>query len=689
MKTILFISVILIISSVVCATDEEATAPQGLSTPKLPVFVSRNDNLSTTAAKQLEDLTMHPSVKLTALSSSEQVEYLRSEGCLDNHDVVTRFQELPAYLSREIWKFCALYKEGGLYLDIESPLVDSFKHLQSHGKSVAVLNDSAYPSSIHGSLVLLHQGHSKVAEEMIHVLMETSVAELELSPLFLPTKLYESIQKDTKVDNMFPGNVNDDWLLLEHTCQVDPMVKPNSQANAGYGGIYSYRLTQHCPDLSGFCCTISDTVNKTPVLLTKSLLYPYQLLPELSELPTPYNAEAGHYDEEDLPFIATIREKTHERPDGLITPNFFETLLQNDCLPSSDDCAKCLRDKTGSDCKKCSDVCSCFCKSFCRVPVEEKFIRKELFVKPPSYSRDPTRLVPRIIHQTWFEEVDEEKYPNMSRFIESFKQSGWEYRFYTDDDAANFLSTHFPPEVRQAYDSLIPGAFKADLFRYCVLLVHGGIYADMDIILESNLDFAVSGDIGFMVPVDEPGLPVDHRMCLWNGFIAAAPGHPFLAKVIETVVNNVRNRFTSVDVDQLFCPEPELSVLHAYDTLFTAGPCILGATINKVLGHPLQQSYKAGEMFARGSESGLDFVRSSKKKIPGRTIILSQNKEDVSKMLVLYCILLVISQLLNHILIQRFGLRFCFPCRWVLIGLRCSKRILSLLQQICQILTIG
>ena len=86
--------------------------------------------------------------------------------------------------------------------------------------------------------------------------------------------------------------------------------------------------------------------------------------------------------------------------------------------------------------------------------------------------------------------------------------------------------------------------------------------------LETNLDLAIGPDVGFMVPQDEPGTPVDRRMCLWNGFIAAAPGHPFLARVIETVVNNVRNRFTSVDVDNLFCPDPELSILHAFDTFF-------------------------------------------------------------------------------------------------------------------------
>ena len=99
--------------------------------------------------------------------------------------------------------------------------------------------------------------------------------------------------------------------------------------------------------------------------------------------------------------------------------------------------------------------------------------------------------------------------------------------------------------------------------------------------------------------------------------MAAAPGHPFLAKVIERVVNNVRNRFTSVDIDRQFCPNPELSVLHAYDILFTAGPCILGAMVNEALGRNGQTHFHAGE---------LPVV----KNVPGRSIILNQGKNDVS-----------------------------------------------------------
>lgn len=92
--------------------------------------------------------------------------------------------------------------------------------------------------------------------------------------------------------------------------------------------------------------------------------------------------------------------------------------------------------------------------------------------------------------------------PNFSRLTESWKQEGWEYRFYNDDDARNFLQTHFPIEVLEAFDILIPGAFKADLFRYCVLFIHGGIYADADVLLTANLESAIDNDVGFMTPFD-------------------------------------------------------------------------------------------------------------------------------------------------------------------------------------------
>ena len=77
-----------------------------------------------------------------------------------------------------------------------------------------------------------------------------------------------------------------------------------------------------------------------------------------------------------------------------------------------------------------------------------------------------------------------------------------------------------------------------------------------------------------------------------------------------------------VDYDRMMCPDLELSVVPAYSSLFTAGPCILGFTINQVMGRELQQTFVEGDLEvpegAKGAES-----------VPGRTIILQQNKWDM------------------------------------------------------------
>ncbi len=53
------------------------------------------------------------------------------------------------------------------------------------------------------------------------------------------------------------------------------------------------------------------------------------------------------------------------------------------------------------------------------------------------------------------------------------------YYLYNDADCRAFIRSAFPPAVVAAYDRLIPTAFKADLWRYCVLYKFGGVYLDV------------------------------------------------------------------------------------------------------------------------------------------------------------------------------------------------------------------
>jgi hypothetical protein len=176
-------------------------------------------------------------------------------------------------------------------------------------------------------------------------------------------------------------------------------------------------------------------------------------------------------------FISILREKilippsTSEPYQRSLTPNFLQLLLENDCVPSQRDCQRCLKQLPTPEnnpkrfgCKGCEDKCGCLCNMLCSVRSPTKRVVKEVEIYPPVVKKAPTRLIPKIIHQTWFEQVNSTKYPKMSRMIESWKQDGWEYRFYDDTQAAEYIKLHFPKEFIQAYDALLPGNYLLETF---------------------------------------------------------------------------------------------------------------------------------------------------------------------------------------------------------------------------------
>jgi hypothetical protein len=85
----------------------------------------------------------------------------------------------------------------------------------------------------------------------------------------------------------------------------------------------------------------------------------------------------------------------------------------------------------------------------------------------------------------------------------------------------------------------------------------------------------------------------------------------------------------------MLCPNPVLSVSHSVDTLFTCGPCILGAALNDVLKRHKQHEWVSGDVdiweSERGKDNGVVVVAPDDPRllIPGRTVILDQNKNDM------------------------------------------------------------
>ena len=88
------------------------------------------------------------------------------------------------------------------------------------------------------------------------------------------------------------------------------------------------------------------------------------------------------------------------------------------------------------------------------------------------------RKIPLRVFQTWH---THDLPPMMRQCVEQMRDQNPEFEFELCDDqeCRDFLVKYFDSKVVEAYDRLVPGAFKADLWRYCVLYIHGGVYMDI------------------------------------------------------------------------------------------------------------------------------------------------------------------------------------------------------------------
>ncbi len=141
--------------------------------------------------------------------------------------------------------------------------------------------------------------------------------------------------------------------------------------------------------------------------------------------------------------------------------------------------------------------------------------------------------IPPYIFQTWKEGT---KTDEMTKAIDSFKkQPGYTHVCWNDTECCNFLLNIFGDRYAKAYSMLVPGAYRADFWRYCMLYKFGGVYADAKTTCLRPLDEIIRPDDELVLVRDIP------KNCLLNGFIACKAGHPLLKIVIDMVLENIES----------------------------------------------------------------------------------------------------------------------------------------------------
>ena len=141
----------------------------------------------------------------------------------------------------------------------------------------------------------------------------------------------------------------------------------------------------------------------------------------------------------------------------------------------------------------------------------------------------------------------------------------YEHHFFSDRRIASFIQEKMSVRVLDAYNAILPGAFRADLFRLAWLYHEGGVYIDLDLepfvplrdILDADDDFFSSQDV--------------EEDWIYNAVLAARPGHPFVKRALDRLVGNIDKRFYGANPMDITGPS-QLQDLWAEATNLTTVP---------------------------------------------------------------------------------------------------------------------
>lgn len=112
-------------------------------------------------------------------------------------------------------------------------------------------------------------------------------------------------------------------------------------------------------------------------------------------------------------------------------------------------------------------------------------------------------------------------------------QNEFNYYFFDNISCDKFMKANFDEKTYKAYSILPMGVMKADLWRYCIIYKHGGIYADVDTICKINPNLFLTDSLLTVVPENNV------HLCQWVFY--APQSSPILKSIIDLSVDRILN----------------------------------------------------------------------------------------------------------------------------------------------------
>lgn len=138
-------------------------------------------------------------------------------------------------------------------------------------------------------------------------------------------------------------------------------------------------------------------------------------------------------------------------------------------------------------------------------------------------------MIPARIHQVWVGAGDGSPEPpaRLHEAARAWREMGapWEYHLWRDAEIETLFEAA-RPDLLALYRSLPYAVQKADIARYLILAVHGGVYADLDVV-HVRLPEDLGSERLVLAPTHPVGVSID--------FMAAEPGHPLMTEALDGV----------------------------------------------------------------------------------------------------------------------------------------------------------
>jgi len=237
-------------------------------------------------------------------------------------------------------------------------------------------------------------------------------------------------------------------------------------------------------------------------------------------------------------------------------------------------------------------------------------IEKNLEKLPANPTSGNDQYIPKYIFQTLETNlVSKDFYLQcMKKWIDMNPE--YQYFFFDSIDRRNFIREKFGQFIHDMYDKFIPGAYKADLWRYCVLYTYGGCYADSQTVPIVALSNIIEKKLEFVIPYDS----CDGIDGLMSGFMCSIPNHKILNMSI--VDSCLLAFFGLIGKNTLDITGPHrlgksaVKILNKKDLIFTEG--ITGKERIKILGRKNQYVTWEGDPVLRIKYEGYNLEKFSR-----------------------------------------------------------------------------